>query len=35
MVAAGVALLRYRVGVIPVIAACALAGLLLRLTGLV
>ncbi|MEO8022444.1 chromate efflux transporter [Polaromonas sp.] len=35
MVAAGVALLRYKVGVIPVIGACALAGLLLRLTGLV
>jgi len=34
MVAAGVALLRYKVGVIPVIGACALAGLLLRLSGL-
>jgi chromate transporter len=34
MVAAGVALLRYRVGVIPVIAASGLAGLLLRLAGL-
>lgn len=34
MVAAGVALLRYKAGVIPVIAACGLAGLLLRLTGL-
>lgn len=34
MVAAGVALLRYKVGVIPVIAACALAGLLLRISGL-
>ncbi|MFN3569142.1 MAG: chromate efflux transporter [Polaromonas sp.] len=34
MVAAGVALLRYKVGVIPVIAACGLAGLLLRLAGL-
>jgi len=35
MVAAGVALLRYRVGVITVIAACGLAGLLLHLAGLV
>jgi chromate transporter len=34
MVGAGVALLRYKVGVISVIAACALAGLLLRLSGL-
>jgi chromate transporter len=34
MLAAALALLRYRVGVIPVIAACALAGLLLRLSGL-
>ncbi len=34
MVAAGVALLRYKVGVIPVIATCALLGLLLRLSGL-
>ncbi|OOG37159.1 chromate efflux transporter [Polaromonas sp. A23] len=34
MVAAGVALLRFKVGVIPVIGACALAGLLLRLSGL-
>ena len=34
MLAAGVALLRYKVGVIPVIAACALAGLLLRWSGL-
>jgi len=34
LVAAGVALLRYKVGVIPVIGACALAGLLLRLSGL-
>ena len=31
---AAVALLRYKRGVIPVIAACALAGLLLRLSGL-
>ncbi|HEY1102415.1 MAG TPA: chromate efflux transporter [Burkholderiaceae bacterium] len=31
--AAAVALLRYKVGVIPVIAACAVAGLLLRLAG--
>jgi len=31
--AAAVALLRYKVGVIPVIAACALAGLALRLAG--
>ncbi|UUZ70148.1 chromate efflux transporter [Polaromonas sp. P1(28)-13] len=34
MVAAGVALLRYKVGVIPLIAACAVAGLLLRWAGL-
>ncbi|MDO8442328.1 MAG: chromate efflux transporter [Polaromonas sp.] len=34
MVAAGIALLRYKVGVIPVMAACALAGLLLRGSGL-
>ncbi len=34
MVAAGIALLRFKVGVIPVIAASALAGLLLRWTGL-
>uniref|UniRef100_UPI003563234A chromate transporter n=1 Tax=Polaromonas sp. TaxID=1869339 RepID=UPI003563234A len=34
MAVAGVALLRYKAGVIPVIAACALAGLLLRLAGL-
>ncbi len=34
MVAAGIALLRYKVGVIPVIAACAFAGLLLRGSGL-
>jgi chromate transporter len=34
MAAAGVALLRYKVGVIPVIAASAVAGLLLRLGGL-
>jgi chromate transporter len=34
MVLAGVALLRYKAGVIPVIAACGLAGLLLRLAGL-
>ncbi|RYF39583.1 MAG: chromate transporter, partial [Comamonadaceae bacterium] len=34
MMAASVALLRYKVGVIPVIAACGLAGLVLRLTGL-
>jgi len=34
MVAAGVALLRYKVGVIPLIAACAAAGLLLRWSGL-
>lgn len=34
MVAAGAALLRYKVGVISVIAACGLAGLLLRLSGL-
>jgi chromate transporter len=32
--AAGVALIRFKVGVIPVIAACAVAGLLLRLGGL-
>jgi chromate transporter len=32
--AAAVALLRYKVGVIPVIGACALAGLVLRLAGL-
>jgi chromate transporter len=31
--AAAVALLRYKVGVIPVIAACGLAGLALRLLG--
>jgi len=31
--AAAVALLRYKVGVIPVIGACALAGLVLRLAG--
>jgi chromate transporter len=31
--AAATALLRYKVGVIPVIAACALAGLVLRLAG--
>jgi chromate transporter len=31
--AAAVALLRYKVGVIPVIGACALAGLVLRLSG--
>ncbi|MDO9401572.1 MAG: chromate efflux transporter [Polaromonas sp.] len=34
MVAAGIALLRYKVGVIPVMAACAVAGLLLRGSGL-
>ncbi|MDP3795775.1 MAG: chromate efflux transporter [Polaromonas sp.] len=34
MVAAGVALQRYKVGVIPLIAACAVAGLLLRWSGL-
>jgi chromate transporter len=34
MLAAGIALLRYKLGVIPVIAACALAGLLLRWSGL-
>jgi len=34
MAAASLALLRYKVGVIPVIAACAVAGLLLRLSGL-
>ncbi|WP_395056193.1 chromate efflux transporter [Polaromonas sp.] len=34
MLAAGVALLRYKVGVIPVIATCAVLGLLLRLSGL-
>jgi chromate transporter len=34
MGAAGLALLRYKIGVIPVIATCALAGLLLRLSGL-
>ncbi len=34
MVVAGVALMRYKAGVIPVIAACAVAGLLLRLAGL-
>ncbi|MDP3828554.1 MAG: chromate transporter, partial [Polaromonas sp.] len=34
MAAASLALLRYKVGVIPVIAASALAGLLLRLSGL-
>ena len=34
MVAAGVALLRYKVGVIPLIGACAVAGLLLRWSGL-
>ena len=34
MLAAGLALLRYKAGVIPVIAACALIGLLLRLSGL-
>ncbi|WP_332777866.1 chromate efflux transporter [Polaromonas sp.] len=33
MVAAGVALLRYKVGVIPVIAGCALVGLALRLSA--
>ena len=32
--AAGVALIRFKQGVIPVIAACALAGLVLRLAGL-
>jgi len=31
--AAGVALLRFRVGVVPVLAGCALAGLVLRLAG--
>jgi chromate transporter len=31
--AAAVALLRFRVGVIPVIAGCAIAGLALRLAG--
>jgi chromate transporter len=31
--AAAVALLRYKLGVIPVIAGCALAGLVLRLAG--
>jgi len=31
--AAAVALFRYKLGVIPVIAACALAGMLLRLAG--
>jgi chromate transporter len=31
--AAAVALLRFKVGVIPVIAACAVAGLVLRLAG--
>jgi len=34
MLAAGVALLRYKIGVIPVIATCAVLGLLLRLSGL-
>lgn len=34
MGAASVALMRYKVGVIPVIAACGLAGLVLRLVGL-
>jgi chromate transporter len=34
MAAASLALLRYKVGVIPVIAVSALAGLLLRLAGL-
>ncbi len=34
LVAASLALLRYKVGVIPVIAACALAGLLMRFSGL-
>jgi chromate transporter len=34
MVLASVALLHYKAGVIPVIAACGLAGLLLRLSGL-
>ncbi|MCE3273701.1 MAG: chrA [Ramlibacter sp.] len=33
--AAAVALLRYKVGVIPVIAACALTGMVLRLAGVV
>jgi chromate transporter len=32
--AAAVALLRYKAGVIPVIGACALAGLVLRLAGM-
>ena len=32
--AAGVALIRYKVGVIKVIAACALVGLAVRLSGL-
>jgi chromate transporter len=32
--AAAVALFRFKVGVIPVIAGCAAAGLLLRLAGL-
>jgi len=31
--AAGVALFRYRLNVIPVIAACAVAGLLVRMVG--
>ena len=35
MLLAGVALLRYKVGVIPVIGVCALAGLLLRWSGFV
>jgi chromate transporter len=34
MAAAAIALLRYKAGVIPVIAACALAGLLFRWVGL-
>jgi len=32
-VAAAVALLRFKIGVIPVIGGCALAGLLLRMAG--
>ena len=32
-VAAGVALLRFRAGVLPVLAGCALAGLALHLVG--
>jgi len=34
-IAAGVALLRFRIGVLPVLAGCAAAGLALHLAGVV